>query len=101
MLIVLKKATCGRVIRQDNVEAAPRSLLGNLTLWLSDCGVGSVLDHGNAVFVGEGVKRIEIECRTGVMHRDDGFGARCDRRLDIRTCIKSNSYRSAVKNCFG
>jgi hypothetical protein len=65
-------------------------LLGNLTLWLSDCGVGGVLDHGNAVFVGE-----------GVMHRDDGFGARCDRRLDIRTCIKSNSYRSAVKNCFG
>ncbi|MNI13794.1 hypothetical protein D3C73_670310 [compost metagenome] len=101
MLIVLKKATCGRFIRQDNAEAAPRSLLGNLTLWLSDCGVGGVLDHGNAVFVGEGVKRIEIECRTGVIHRDDGFGARRDRRFDIRTCIKSDSYRSAVKNCFG
>ncbi|MNZ92130.1 hypothetical protein D3C78_1111420 [compost metagenome] len=52
------------------------------TFVVSASCVGGVFDHGNAVFVGQGVERVEVECRTGVVHRDDGFGARRDRSLD-------------------
>nr|GFC59938.1 hypothetical protein [Tanacetum cinerariifolium] len=52
------------------------------TFVTSACGVGRILDHRNAMAFGQGIQGIEVKRGTGVMHRNDGLGARGDGALD-------------------
>jgi hypothetical protein len=46
-------------------------------------GLGRIFDHAQLVFVGDGVQAVHVDRQAGQVDRDDGAGARGDRRFQF------------------